>query len=297
MHRTSVPPGILSLARDPKLISALVIFHVLALLCPMFYSFEALVVGIVLLLLAKYGITIGYHRLLTHSGFETYRWVRNTFATMGALAAEGSPPRWVSNHRLHHQFSDKPGDPHSPRDGGLHAHLGWLTYFRSTEEIDGLIERYAPDLWAEPHMRRLHRYYGSFQLGIGLATLLAGLLYGFFAYGGLERAFHYGMSFATLAFFARIVIVWHVTWCVNSVTHMWGYRNYKTRDDSTNNPVIGIIAGGEGWHNNHHAHPALAVHGHRWWEVDTSYTIIRFMRLIGLAWRVQDSIPRRAPAS
>lgn len=225
------------------------------------------------------GICLGYHRLLTHSGMKTKPWLRYTLATIGTLAGEGSPLSWVSDHRKHHKFSDLQGDPHSPHDGGLWSHMFWLAFHTYDDDRDAYMKKWAPDLYRERGMRMLDYLFLPLHILTGLILLGVG-----WAIGGPSL----GASLLVWGLFVRLVFVLHATWMVNSAAHIWGYRNYETTDDSRNNWLVAIVAYGEGWHNNHHAWPRMAKHGHRWWEFDITWQAIRVLRALGLVWDVVD---------
>lgn len=232
-----------------------------------------------------FGVTIGYHRLLAHRAFNTYRWVETLFLILGAMAAQGPPVRWAATHRRHHQRSDHAGDPHSPHahhggpDAGLfrgfwHAHTGWLL---RPDPPD--VARSVGDLLASPVVRFVDRWYGLWiALGFALPFALGWAVKGSVV-GGLVTAF-WGTAL-------RIGLMHHATWSVNSVCHLFGYRSYTSGDHSRNNPVVALLSLGEGWHNNHHAFPTSARHGLRWYEVDLSYLLIRGMEAARLAWDVR----------
>ncbi len=228
------------------------------------------------------GVCLGFHRLLTHGSFTTYKPVRWFLAIIGELAGEGSAITWVANHRKHHAFSDHDGDPHTPRHGGFWAHMLWFLPQLGEKGHADLTQRYAPDLLKDPVLRALHKLFLPLNIAFGL--MLFGIGYGFWD-------LHTALSFVAWGTFVRMVLVLHVTWFVNSATHMWGYRNYETTDDSTNLWWVGLLAFGEGWHNNHHAFQRMAKHGHRWWEFDLTYQTIRLMEKTGLAWNVIHEIP------
>lgn len=225
------------------------------------------------------GICLGYHRLLTHSGMKTYPWVRYLFAGIGSLAGEGAPLDWIADHRKHHACSDQEGDPHSPHDGSLWSHMFWLAYNTHGGDRKRHLQRWAPDLYRERGMRILDLLFLPLHIATGGALLGLGYLF-----GGWEL----GLSLLVWGMFVRMVAVLHVTWMVNSASHIWGYRNYETTDDSRNNWVVALLAYGEGWHNNHHAYPRMAKHGHHWWEFDITWQTIRIMRALGLVWDVVD---------
>ena len=225
------------------------------------------------------GICLGYHRLLTHSGMKTHPWVRYVFATIGTLAGEGSPLDWVADHRKHHALSDQEGDPHSPNDGGFWSHMFWLAFHSHNGDRKGYLQRWAPDLYKERYLRALDSLFLPLHFLCGIILYAIG-----HAMGGVAI----GTSLVVWGMFVRLVLVLHATWMVNSASHLWGYRNYETTDDSRNNWLVAIVAYGEGWHNNHHAYPRMAKHGHRWYEFDITWQAIRLLRVTGLAWDVVD---------
>ncbi|MEM9646251.1 MAG: acyl-CoA desaturase [Planctomycetota bacterium] len=225
------------------------------------------------------GICLGYHRMLTHSGMKTYPWVRYLFATIGSLAGEGTPLDWIADHRKHHAHSDQEGDPHSPHDGGWWSHIFWLAWHTHNGDRKLYLKHWAPDLYRQKGMRFLDIMFLPLNLGMGAALYGVG-----YAFGGNDL----GLSLFVWGFCLRLVLVLHATWMVNSASHMWGYKNYDTTDDSRNNWLVAIIAYGEGWHNNHHAYPRMAKHGHKWWEFDITWMAISLLRRLGLVWDVVD---------
>jgi stearoyl-CoA desaturase (delta-9 desaturase) len=237
------------------------------------------------------GITIGYHRLFTHRAFEAKPWVRYTFAVLGSMAVQGSIIDWVADHRKHHAFTDKEGDPHSPHGHGSgirgaitglwYAHMGWLvdTQGQATKR------QFAPELLEDPVMRRIN---ASFLPLVGLSLLLP------FALGlGLTGTLAGGLTGMLWGGFVRIFLVHHVTWSINSVCHFFGRRRFETADESTNVFWLAIPSLGESWHHNHHAFPRAAQQGMRWWEIDISAAIIAGMERLGLAWNVIRISPER----
>jgi stearoyl-CoA desaturase (delta-9 desaturase) len=264
------------------------LLHLGALAAPFFFTWKGLFLLVALgWITGCIGICLGYHRLLTHGSFETIRPLRWLIGTLGALAGEGPPITWVSVHRKHHVFSDQKEDPHSPRDGAWWSHIIWMMPRTPTPELKQLHQRYAPDLLKDPLMRLLGVLFIPLHFAAGTALFLAGWL-------GWDL--YTGFSFLAWGMFLRLVYVLHITWFVNSATHMWGYRNYETTDDSRNLWWVGLLAYGEGWHNNHHAFQRSARHGHRWWEVDMTYWLIRLMQALGLAWNVSRVDSRRVKA-
>ncbi|MEX2253669.1 MAG: acyl-CoA desaturase [Thermoleophilaceae bacterium] len=243
-------------------------------------------------LVSAFGITIGFHRLLTHRAFETYRPLRYLFAVLGSLAVQGPVIDWVADHRKHHAFTDEEGDPHSPHvghEGGLrgtlaglwHAHTGWL--FETQGEAAS--RKFARDLAEDPGMRRINR---SFLPLVGL-TLLLPFALGYLLTGTLVG----GLTALLWGGLVRVFLVHHVTWSINSICHFFGSRRFETDDQSTNVFWLAIPSLGESWHHNHHAFPRAAVQGLRWWEVDVSGLVIRALGRVGLAWNVVTISPER----
>ena len=234
------------------------------------------------------GITIGFHRLLTHRAFQTYKPIEYGFAVLGSLAVQGSVMDWVADHRKHHAHSAEEGDPHSPhvgRGSGLkglwHAHTGWL--FETQGQADW--RRYARDLYEDRGMRWIGRRFPLLALlTLALPALLGGLLH-----GSLEGALR-GLVWGGLV---RVFLVHHVTWSINSVCHFFGKRRFDVDDHSTNVAWLALPSLGEAWHHNHHAFPRAASHGLRWYELDPSGWIIRAMERVGWAWNVVRITPER----
>jgi stearoyl-CoA desaturase (delta-9 desaturase) len=241
------------------------------------------------------GVTVGFHRMLTHRAFETYLPVKYVLAILGSMAVQGDVISWVSDHRKHHAFTDEEGDPHSPHVGhgegwlaglrGLfHAHVGWLFVHHSGAEA----KRFAPDLLEDRGMRLISRHFiplvgVSLLLPFGLGYLVTGELAGALTallWGGLVRIF----------------LVHHVTWSINSICHFFGRRRFDTDDESTNVLWLALPSLGESWHHNHHAFPRSAIHGLRWWEIDVTGLVIRAMQRLGLAWNVVRITPERQQA-
>ena len=261
------------------------ILHLGALAAPFFFTWKGFALFVVLQWMTGcVGVTLGYHRLLTHGSFATFKPVRWFLAFMGQMSGEGTALQWISVHRKHHAYSDQPEDPHSPRHGGLWAHINWMIPDQGRKYFDELYQRYAPDMLKDPGMRFLHKTFLISHIMVGALI---------FAVGYFCWDMHTAISLLLWGMFFRLVWVLHITWFVNSATHMWGYRNYKTTDDSTNLWWVGILAFGEGWHNNHHAYQRMARHGHRWWEFDQTYMIILAMEKLGLAWNVVHDVPGR----
>ena len=255
------------------------VFHVLAFTALFFFSWPALIAALVLYALAiNVGIGMCYHRLLPHRGYKVPKWVEYTTAVCGTLALEGGPIFWVATHRVHHQHSDHDGDPHTPHDGTWWAHMGWIISGRALHSETALLGRYAPDLTRD----RFHMWLSKYHW-VPLTTVGIGLMIGGFLAGGV----HLAISMVLWGIFLRVVLGLHATWLVNSATHLWGKRRFETRDDSRNNWWVALLTGGEGWHNNHHAHPVSARHGLAWYEFDPNYYGIWLLEKVGLAKKVQ----------
>jgi fatty-acid desaturase len=249
---------------------AMVVFHAGAIAGLFFFTWKLFFITVVLYWATTgLGISLGYHRLHTHRSYKTPQWIDYTFAVCGALTLEGGPISWVATHRIHHQKSDQEGDPHSPRDGAWWAHVGWLLFGEANHMNTIAMSKYAPDL-------AKHRFYVWLNNYHWLPMVVMG---GVLALGGLPL-FLWGI-------FVRVVFGLHATWLVNSATHMWGKRRFETRDDSRNNWWVALITFGEGWHNNHHAHPTSARHGLAWYEFDPSWILLQLMSKVGLATSIQ----------
>ena len=245
----------------------MLLFHVGAVAALFFFSWEPFLLAIFLYWVGgSLGIGIGYHRLLTHRGYRTPKWVEYFLTTCAVLALEGGPIFWVATHRIHHQYSDKEGDPHSPRDGKWWAHVGWILVGKSMHHDTKTLSRYVPDLAKDKFHVWITKYHYVPMIVLGLALL---------AIGGIPYLL-WGVCF-------RTVLGLHATWLVNSATHMWGSRRFQTRDDSTNSWWVALFSFGEGWHNNHHAHPVSSRHGLTWYEIDLNWYGIWLLSKLGLA--------------
>ncbi|MBI3316861.1 MAG: fatty acid desaturase [Candidatus Omnitrophica bacterium] len=235
------------------------------------FSWNALLVMLILhWITGGVGITLGYHRLLTHRSFKTVKPIEYLLSIIGCLACQGGPLSWVTAHRLHHAYSDEEGDPHSPLDGFFWAHMNWCLHENRAISTKEGKKRISLDLYQDP----LHRILDK---GHIVWTLL--LATGLYLWGG--------WSFVVWGIFVRLVLVYHCTWLVNSAAHVWGYRTYATADKSTNLWWVALLTYGEGWHNNHHAFQFSARHGMKWWEIDTTYWMIKFLEYFGLASAVK----------
>ncbi len=266
----------------------IVVVHAGALAAPFVFTWKALALCAFLCwFTGSIGVCMGYHRQLTHGSFTTYRPIRWLLALIGGLSGEGSALTWVANHRKHHLFSDHDGDPHTPRDGRWWSHMLWFMPEMGRKHHADLTARFAPDIAKDPVMRFLHVFFLPSHLIMG--TLLFAI--GYFGWGAYT-----GWSFVVWGMFVRLVYVLHVTWFVNSATHIWGYRNYETDDNSRNLWWVALLAFGEGWHNNHHAFQRMARAGHRWWEIDVTYWAILALERVGLAWNVVKEVPQHQKA-
>ncbi|MFW6093835.1 MAG: acyl-CoA desaturase [Pseudomonadota bacterium] len=238
-------------------------------------STVTLVVAGVLYLVRGLGITAGYHRLLAHRSYQTSRPMQFLLALAGCLAVQGGPLWWVSHHRAHHRDTDSAGDVHSPVTKGFwQSHMGWMMSAAAFRE-KGTNTR---DLHRYPELKWLQRYYVPLIVaqGAGLYALGAGLNATFPAWGTS------GAQMLVWGLFLTTVVTWHVTFAVNSVCHTWGRRPHQTGDASTNHPLVGVLAYGEGWHNNHHKYPFSARHGLEWWQLDLTWWLLRGLERLGL---------------
>lgn len=242
------------------------LFHLVAVAALFTFSWQNLLAAFIAWWIAgSWGIGIGYHRLLTHKGMKTPRWLMRFLATCGTLALQSGPVAWVTTHRIHHAYTDLDNDPHSPRNGTYWAHIGWI--FKGTAQVQPqtAIQKYSPDLIRDPYLLFLDKYYYVTAIIAGIALMAIG-----------------GWTMVVWAIFLRTVMGWHFTWLVNSATHLWGTRRFETRDDSRNNGLIAAVTFGEGWHNNHHAYPRSAKHGLTWREFDVNWVQIRLLEKLGL---------------
>jgi stearoyl-CoA desaturase (delta-9 desaturase) len=258
----------------------MVLFHVAAVSALWYFSWTNLLAAVALHWLAVgFGISLGYHRLHTHRGYKTSKAFEYFLAICGTLTLEGGPIFWVATHRVHHQHSDKDGDPHTPRDGGFWAHMGWILFGDTHHNNTALMSKYAPDLATDPFYRWLNTYHYVPLTMLGLLLLAAG-----------------GWPLVLWGIALRVVVGLHATWLVNSATHMWGSRRFATRDDSRNSWWVALLTFGEGWHNNHHAHPVSARHGLAWYEFDISWITLKVLNAIGIVRDVKVAkVPARLP--
>jgi sn-1 stearoyl-lipid 9-desaturase len=252
----------------------MVAFHIGAVAAFFFFGWKPLLAAVLLWWISgSLGIGMCYHRLLTHRGYKTPKWVEYFLTVCGTLALEGGPIFWVATHRIHHQNSDKEGDPHSPMDGGFWAHMGWILTGRAMHnKLDSLLP-YVPDLRKDKFHVWISEWHWVSQVVVGVLLLVFG-----------------GLPYLLWGTFVRTVFGLHCTWLVNSATHMWGTQRFITTDTSKNSFWVAILTFGEGWHNNHHAVPQAARHGLTWYEIDVNWYGIKALQMLGLAWDI--SLPR-----
>ena len=285
------------LERNINLIAVFGPFVALAAIAPLAWHTDLLnwsdiAIFAVMYVVSGLGITVGYHRLLTHRAFQTHKWLEYAFAIVGGLAVQGRVIDWVADHRKHHAHTDEDGDPHSPHAGqgagirgalrGLyHAHVGWLF----SEQGRARPDKYARDLFEDPGMRRIHRSF----LWLVLATFAIPFALGL----AVTQSLHGALTALLWGGLVRVSMLHHVTWSINSVCHFFGTRRFATDDHSTNVFWLALPSFGESWHHNHHAFPRSAFHGLRPWEIDPSALVVRALRRTGLAWNVVEITPER----
>jgi len=243
------------------------VFHILAVVALFNFSWTGLAFAAFMhWACIGLGIGLGYHRLHTHRAYSVPKWMEYLFAVCGTMTLEGGPIFWVATHRIHHQKSDQEGDPHTPRDGRWWAHMMWTVFGASLHADTETMGKYAPDLYKDPFYRLLNKYHWLPLTIFGFAV---------WAIAGWQMVL-WGVFF-------RVVFGLHCTWLVNSATHLWGSRRFHTSDDSKNSWWVALLTFGEGWHNNHHAHPTSARHGLVWYELDMTWLQIRFLEMLGIA--------------
>jgi sn-1 stearoyl-lipid 9-desaturase len=246
------------------------VLHIGALLALIPGTFNWRAVGVAFFLYwvtGGLGITLGFHRLVTHRSFQTPKWLEYFLALCGTLACQGGPFEWIGMHRIHHLHSDQDLDPHDSNKGFWWSHLGWMIHHAPAQDE---ISRYIKDISDDP----VYQFYQKNMIGIQVALGVLLLLLG-------------GWSFVIWGIFVRVVVVYHCTWLVNSATHKFGYRSHESGDNSTNCWWVALLVFGEGWHNNHHAFQYSARHGLQWWEFDLTWLTIRLLQTLGLATNVK----------
>jgi fatty-acid desaturase len=249
----------------------LVLFHIGAIAALFMFSWRNVLISMALYwMTVGWGISLGYHRLHTHRSYKVPLWMEYFFAVCGTLTLEGGPIFWVATHRIHHQKSDQAGDPHSPHDGGFWAHMGWILFGETNHNNTRVMSKYAPDLAKHKFYIWLNNWHWVPMVALGVILLAVG-----------------GWSLMFWGIFLRVTLGLHATWLVNSATHMWGTRRFATRDDSRNSWWVALMTFGEGWHNNHHAHPTSARHGLAWYEFDISWITLSILKAFGIAKQVR----------
>jgi len=256
---------------SPTTTTAFVIFHILSVVALFYTTWQAVVVAVVLhWVCISWGIGMGYHRLHTHRAYTVPKAIDYLFAVCGAMTLQGGPIFWTATHRIHHQRSDKPGDPHTPRDGKWWSHMLWTIFGEEMHSNTEVMGKYAPDLMKDRFYRVLNSWHWVPLVVLGLVLLAVG-----------------GLPWVLWGVFLRVTVGLHSTWLVNSATHLWGRRRFQTTDDSRNNWWVALLTFGEGWHNNHHAYPRSARHGLVWRELDISWLQIRLLAALGIAKDLQ----------
>lgn len=273
--------------------TSIAVMHLLALLAllPGFFTWT----GVALCLGGLYvfgtlGINLCFHRLLTHRSFTCSKWLERTLAILGVCCLQEGPGRWVAIHRRHHQHSDEQPDPHSPLVTFLWGHVGWLVVENRDTDTFCLYQRYAADLLRQRFYLGLERRMRWLVVYVAHAAVfaLAGFLAGWWMTRDAAAAARFSASIVIWGVVVRTVLVWHITWSVNSLSHLFGYQSHDTGENSRNNWLVALVSNGEGWHNNHHADQRSAAHGHRWWELDVTYLTIRALAAVGLAKSVME---------
>jgi fatty-acid desaturase len=297
LARLALPAGAQHRQINWRYAAGVTFYHLVALLAfvPGFFSWSGLVVGFLgIYVFGSLGINLCYHRLLTHRSFACPKWLEHVLAVLGVCCLQDAPARWVAVHRRHHHCTDEIADPHSPLVSFFWAHMGWLLLENSELDRMAAYQRYAKDILRDPFYKMLERNFVLIVLASWLVFFAAGCLAGALVGYSISESLRLGGSILLWGVFVRTVLVWHITWSVNSLSHFWGYRNFATNDDSRNNAFVAFIAVGEGWHNNHHADPGSANCSRHWWEFDGIYWFIRGLALVGLASDIVERQPQPA---
>ncbi|XP_050381152.1 palmitoyl-monogalactosyldiacylglycerol delta-7 desaturase, chloroplastic-like [Argentina anserina] len=255
---------------DIATFTSLAFLHFLSLLAPFYFTCTAFWLATGLYFISGIGVTVSFHRNLSHRSFKLPRWLEYFFAYCGVLSLQRSPLDWVSVHRSHHQFTDTVKDPHSPVKGFWFSHIGWALDYRGRNGSYDARLKNVNDLKRQPYYIFLHYTYPLHYTALGVLLYLVG-----------------GMPFLVWGMGVRTVLYLHATFALNSICHTWGHQAWETGDLSRNNWLIALLAHGEGWHNNHHAFQHSARHGLEWWQIDVTWYVIRFLELVGLATEVK----------
>jgi stearoyl-CoA desaturase (delta-9 desaturase) len=265
--------------------------HLLALLVvwPALFSWLNLLAFVFGVFIFGQGINLGYHRLLAHRSLQVPRWLEYFYVGLALCCMEETPAKWVATHRRHHANSDTENDPHSTQRGFWWAHMGWLL-FRDQKGLGLAVDvRWAADILKDPLYMRLERRWWLPPVIFGVQAaifFLIGMMLAWPSAESFSSAMVAGCGLVVWGVLLRTVVVWHITWSVNSLTHYFGYQTYQTGEESRNNWLVALFASGEGWHNNHHHDPASASVQHKWWEFDPTYYHIKVLEWLGLAHRV-----------
>lgn len=255
---------------DIPVILFMVAVHIGALFALLPSNFSWAAVGVAAFLhwvTGGLGITLGFHRLVTHRSFQTPKWLEYFLVFCGALSCQGSPIEWIGMHRIHHLHSDQQSDPHDSNKGFWWSHMGWMLYEIPCKDE---VSRFTKDIADDPFYLFLQKFFFPIQITLAVVLYLIG-----------------GWPFVVWGVFVRMVAVFHCTWFVNSATHKFGYQTYESSDQSKNCWWVALLTYGEGWHNNHHAYQFSARHGIKWWEIDMTWMTIRLLQSLGLATKVK----------
>jgi len=254
-----------------KNVTIIASFHLLAI--PALFTLSWQNVAALLIgnwIVGSLGVGLGWHRLLTHCGFKAPKWLEYTLSIFATMSIQDSPDKWVATHRIHHKFTEQEGDPHSTRPGFWWAQIGWIVWGTAQDHDRKVLQKYVPDLLKDKGHALISRFY---YVPIIISAFIL------FAIGG--------WTMVVWGVFARVVVGWHTTWFVNSLSHIYGSRPHETNDDSTNNWFVALLTFGEGWHNNHHAFPTSARHGLEWYQFDMNWIAIRILKKLGLAQNIR----------
>lgn len=254
-------------------------FHLLAI--PVVFTFSwqnaaALLIGN--WIVGSLGVGLGWHRLLTHRSFRAPKWLEYTLSILATMSMQDSPEKWIATHRMHHKFVDTDSDPHSARSGFWWPQIGWVVWGKAQDHDEPTLKRYIPDLLKDPIHVLISRFY---LVPIVISAVVL------FPIGG--------WTMVVWGVFGRVVLGWHTTWFVNSLSHLYGQRPHETGDLSTNNWFVAILTFGEGWHNNHHMAPNSARHGLEWYQFDMNWIAIRIFEKLGWATNIRVFEAPKAP--
>jgi stearoyl-CoA desaturase (delta-9 desaturase) len=292
LSRLSLPKAVVGIRLRWTYALSILALHFLSLLAflPWFFTWTGLIACLLgLYVFGTLGINLCFHRLLTHRSFQCPRWLERSLAILGVCCLQEAPARWVAIHRKHHQHSDEEPDPHSPLVTFLWGHIGWLVIENRDSDTADLLHRYSRDLVSQRFYLRLERRLRWFWIYLAHTLIFAaiGLAIGRLISPSWPEASRFAAGFVLWGVIVRTVLVWHITWSVNSLSHLWGYTSFQTGENSRNNWFVALISNGEGWHNNHHGDQRSAAHGHTWYELDITYLTILALAAVGLATDVK----------